>query len=92
MNKNNRAISPEMTSYEEIGGFWDMHSLVDYWDQTEPAELEIEQTARRRCLVAVDPDLLRRARQVSHRRGLTTECFINLLLEQRLREVENSVS
>ena len=92
MNKNNRVITPEMASYEEIGGFWDMHSLVDYCDQTEPAQLEIEPTTRRRCLVAVDPDLLKRARQVANMRGLTTECFINLLLEQRLREVENCVS
>jgi hypothetical protein len=92
MNENNRTITPEMSSYEEIDGFWDMHSLIDYCDQTEPTALEIEPTARRRCLVAVDPELLRRARQIAHGRGLTTECFINLLLEQRLREVENCVS
>ncbi len=92
MSKKNEAVTPEMASYGEIGGFWDMHSLIDYCDQTELPALEIEPTARRRCLVAVDPDLLRRARQIAHRRGLTTECFINLLLEQRLHEVENCVS
>jgi hypothetical protein len=41
---------PEFKSYEEMAGFWDTHSLVDYWDQTEPAEFEISEQARRRYL------------------------------------------
>ena len=52
-------VIPAMHNYEEIGEFWDTHSLADYWDQTEPAEFEISPTARRRYLVAVDPDLLK---------------------------------
>ncbi len=79
---------PEMDSYEQIGDFWDTHSLADYWDQTEPAEFEISPQARRRYLVAVDPDLLKRVQQLAQRRGLTTESLINLLLEQRLHELE----
>ena len=79
---------PEMDSYEQIGEFWDTHSLADYWDQTEPAEFEISPQARRRYLVAVDPDLLKRVQQLAQRRGLTTESLINLLLEQRLHELE----
>jgi hypothetical protein len=92
MDEKNKKAIPEMASYEEIGEFWDKHSLADYWDVTEPAEFEIEPTARRRYLVAVDPDLLKRARHVAHIRGLTTEGLINLLLEQRLHEVETSIS
>lgn len=89
MDADKKSIA-EMKSYEEIEEFWDTHSVADYWDETEPAEFEIDPTARRRYLVAVDPDLLKRARQMAHIRGLTTEGFINLLLEQRLHEVENS--
>jgi hypothetical protein len=44
--------------------------------------------ARRRYLVAVDPDVLRRVQRVARMRGLSTESLLNLLLEQRLREVE----
>jgi len=86
MNANK--TMPEMDSYEKIGEFWDTHSLADYWDQTEPAEFEISPHARRRYLVAVDPDLLKRVQQLAQRRGLTTESLINLLLEQRLHELE----
>lgn len=79
---------PEMESYQEIAEFWDEHSLADYWDQTEPAEFEISPEARRRYLVAIDPDLLARVQRVARYRGLTTESLVNLLLEQRLQEVD----
>jgi hypothetical protein len=38
---------PEFHSYEEITEFWDTHGLADYWEQTEPAEFEILEQARR---------------------------------------------
>jgi hypothetical protein len=82
-------IIPEMHSYEEIAEFWDTHSLADYWEQTEPAEFEIDPQSRRRYLVAVDPGLLKRVRLVAQSRGLATESLLNLLLEQRLQEVES---
>lgn len=81
-------VIPEMTSYEQISEFWDTHSLADYWEQTEPATFEISLDARRRYLVAIDPDLLLRIQHIAQRRGLTTESLVNLLLEQRLHELE----
>lgn len=83
---------PEMKSYTEAAEFWDTHSLADYWDQTEPAEFEISPDARRRYLVAVDPDLLSRVKRIAHTRGITTESLINLLLEQRLHEIERQTA
>ena len=47
---------PEFKSYEEMGEFWDTHSLADYWDQTEPAEFEISEQVRRRYVVRIDRD------------------------------------
>lgn len=79
---------PEMHSYKEMGEFWDTHSLADYWDETEPAEFEISPHARRRYLVAIDPDLLKRVQKIAQRRGLSTENLLNLFLEQRLHDVE----
>ena len=61
---------------------------MDYWDQTEPADFDILPQARRRYLVPVDQDLLNRVHKVAHIRGLSTETLVNLLLEQRLREIE----
>ena len=82
---------PEFSSYEEMADFWDTHSLADYWVQTEPAEFEIDPNARRRYLVAVDRELLARAQRMALARGLSTESLVNLLLEQRLTQLEATV-
>ncbi len=79
---------PKLKSYEAMAEFWDTHSLSDYWDQTETAEFDISSHARRRYLVSVDRDLLARVQMVARIRGLSIESLVNLLLEQRLREIE----
>jgi hypothetical protein len=79
---------PEMSSYDEIVEFWETHSLADYWDETEPAEFEIDSNARRRYLVAVDPELLQRVQKMAQSLGVSTESLVNLFLEQRLHQVE----
>lgn len=79
---------PEFKSYEEMAEFWDTNSLADYWDQTEPTEFEFSPKARRRYLVPIDRNLLSRIQHVARIRGLSTESLVNLLLEQRLHEIE----
>ncbi len=79
---------PEFTSYAEMEEFCDTQDLGEYWDQTNSAEFEISPQARRRYLVSVDRDLLLRVRHIAQLRGITTENLVNLLLEQRLHEVE----
>ncbi len=79
---------PELKSYEEMAEFWDNNSLADYWDQTEPAEFEFSPQARRRYMVPLDRNLLLRLRPIANKRGLGLESIVNLLIEQRLREIE----
>lgn len=85
MPKSNRI--PEFKSYEEMGEFWDTHSLADYWDQTEPAEFAISEQVRRRYIIRIDRDLLNRVQRIARVRGVSTESLINLLLEQRLGDI-----
>ena len=59
---------PELQSYEEMAAFWDTHSLADYGDDTEPAEFEISPYAKGRYLVAIEQNLLVRARKIAHTR------------------------
>ena len=89
---DDKAKIPDMTSHEEIADFWDTHSVADYWDETEPAEFELDANARRRYLVGLDRDLLARARRLALERGLSTESMVNLLLEQRLNQLETTAS
>ena len=83
---------PEFKSYEEMAEFWDTHSLADYWEQTEPADFEISSNLRHCFLVPIGRDVLNRIQQVARTRGVSTESLVNLLLEQRLREIEINAS
>jgi CopG antitoxin of type II toxin-antitoxin system len=80
---------PAFNSYEEMAEFWDTHSLADSWDQTEPAAFEVTPEVRRRYLVAVDREVLARVQRLARLRGVSSESLVNLLLEQRLQEVES---
>jgi CopG antitoxin of type II toxin-antitoxin system len=83
---------PTFTNYEEMATFWDTHSLADYWDQTESATFDIAPEVRRRYLVAVDRAVLGRVQRLAQSRGISSESLINLLLEQRLRELESQTA
>lgn len=83
---------PTFTSYEDMARFWDTHSLTDYWDQTEPETFEIAPEGRRRYVVAVDREVLGRLQRLARTRGISSESLTNLLLEQRLRELESQTA
>ena len=83
---------PAFNNYEDMAEFWETHSLADYWDQTEPAAFEVTPEARRRYLVAVDREVFARVQRLARVRGVSSESLVNLLLEQRLREVESQAA
>ena len=84
----NKKAHPEFSSHAEMAEFWETHSLADYWDHTEAADSEVSKQLRHRYLVPVDRELLNRLQEIARTRGVSTESLVNLLLEQRLRELE----
>ena len=72
------------TTLEEIGEFWDSHSLADHWDQTAEASFEVRATARRR--VTLDPDLYEQVEAQARLRGISSETLVNLWLSEHLHQ------
>lgn len=81
---------PDFNNYEEMAEFWDVRSLSDYWDQTEPVEFDILKPLRNRFLTPIDRTIVHRLQKLAQIRGVSTESIVNLLLEQRLHEIEIS--
>lgn len=52
---------------EEIAEFWDIHSLADYWDQTQEVEFEVR--AKRRRRVTLDPEVYAQIEAQARSRG-----------------------
>ena len=71
------------STLEEIGEFWDSHSLADYGDQTHEVSFEVRAQRRRR--VTLDPEVYSQIEAQAHRRGVSAETLVNLWLVERLR-------
>lgn len=69
---------------EEIGEFWDSHSLADHWDQTSEASFEVRAVARRR--ITLDPDVYEQVQVQARIRGISSETLVNLWLSERLHQ------
>ena len=87
MNENEKSDAQLTTlskarTLEEIGEFWDAHSLADYWDQTHEVEFEVRAQRRRR--ITLDPEVYAELEAQARVRGVRAETLVNLWLAERL--------
>ena len=84
MSENKTSIS-QATSYQEIGGYWDTHDLAEVWEQTEPAEFEVEiQSEQVYC--RLDRELSSQIVTLAHNRGISAETLLNLWIQEKLQQ------
>jgi len=81
-NKTQLTSISNAKALEEIGEFWDNHSLDDYWDQTHEVEFEVRATRNRR--VTLEPDVYNGLETQAQKQGLRLERLLNLWLTERL--------
>jgi hypothetical protein len=74
----------QAASAQEIGEFWDSHSLANHWDET--AEVDIEIRAERRRRITLAPEVYSEVEELARRKGILTETLVNLWLVERLRK------
>ena len=83
-NKNTQLTSiSQAETLEEIGEFWDTHSLDDYWDKTREARFEVRAKQRRR--VTVEPQIYKELETEARVRGVVPETLVNLWLAEKLQ-------
>lgn len=81
-NKNIQTTSiSQARTAEEIGEFWDTHSLDDYWDQTREVEFEVRTAQKRR--VSVEPNIYKELEAEARIRGVVPETLVNLWLAEK---------
>jgi hypothetical protein len=74
-------------SYQEIGDFWDTHDLADYWEQTEPAEFEVNLESEI-TYYALDKNLSEQIQSIARKRGVSADTLINLWIQEKLQHEE----
>jgi len=85
MNEKNSAPTTDISrasTLEDIGEFWDTHSLADYWDQTREVEFEVR--AKRRHRVTLAPEVYAQVDAYARVQGILPETLVNLWVAERL--------
>lgn len=86
-NKKRRLSSiSHSETLEEIGEFWDAHSLEDYWDQTREVEFEVR--AERKKRIALEPQIYKDLEAEARARGIIPEALVNLWLAEKLHQAK----
>ncbi len=84
MKKNKSSISKAQT-HEEIGEYWDTHDLAEHWEDTKPAEFEVDIQSEV-TYFAVDKQLSEKIKAFARRRGVSPDTLLNLWVQEKLQE------
>ena len=84
MRKGKSSIS-KAKSYKEIGEFWDIHDLSDFWDQTKRVKFEVGiESEITYC--SLDKRLAEEAQSIAQKRGVSADTLINLWVQEKIQE------
>lgn len=89
--ENSTSSISKARTYEEMGEFWDTHSLADYEDQTYEVEMAFSPAARR-TYVNIEPDLMEDLWAIAQERRISAETLINVWLRRQVDEVRLRVA
>ncbi len=84
MSQNETSISKK-SSYQEIGEFWDTHDLSELWEQTKPANFEVDIQIQR-MYYPIDRELSDNISKLARKRGISPETLINLWISEKIRQ------
>jgi hypothetical protein len=80
-NDDQRSSISNARSTQEIGEYWDSHSLADHWDQTYEVEFEIRAPHR----VTLEPEVYARLEEQAESQGVSLATLANSWLKEKLR-------
>ena len=84
MNKGRSTVS-KAKSYKEIGDFWDVHDLSDFWAQTKEVGFEVDIKSEI-TYYSLDKKLSEQVQSIAQKRGVSADTLINLWVQEKLQE------
>ncbi|MBA2737660.1 MAG: hypothetical protein H0U50_12845 [Pyrinomonadaceae bacterium] len=79
----NKSPFSKVSSYQEIGEYWDAHDLGEIWDETEEAKFEVDLESDV-FYYAVETSLSSKLHTIAGRRGVSVETLVNLWLQEKV--------
>ncbi len=84
--KKRAPIPPPNAIPEEIGEFWDTHSLADYWDETNEVDFQVNLKPKHN-LIPVEREVAEQIKVHATKQGVSPEKLVNLWLQEKLKEI-----
>jgi hypothetical protein len=84
MPRNKSSIS-RARSYREIGQFWEVHDLSDFWSKTKKVKFDVD-IASEVTYYPIERDLAEKIQSLARTRGVSPDTLVNLWLEQNQRK------
>ena len=80
-DKHRDILPEEFDSISDAATFWETHDSADYEDMMEEVEFEVD-IKRHMYLVPIAGSVLDRLRQKARSQGISTETYVNVLLQE----------
>lgn len=81
--KKSRLKDPLVQSYADLGEYWSGQDLGEIWEETEPAQFEVEIQSERRYY-PVELDLSKRIAETARKKGVSSEILVNIWLKEKM--------
>jgi len=81
-SNDQRSSISNAQSLEEIGEYWDSHSLADHWEQTHEVEFEIRAPRR----IMLDAEVYSRLEEHARTQGVSLATLANAWLKEKLTD------
>ena len=85
-DKKQDAMPPSNATPEEIGEFWDTHSLADYWDETNEVDFQVNLKSKHN-LIPVEPEIAEQIQVQAAKQGVSPEKLVNFWLREKLKGI-----
>jgi hypothetical protein len=83
--KRNRSSLSKAISYKEIGEYWDVHDLSEFWEKTKKAKFDV-QIESEITYYPIEKSLSEKLQSVAKKQGVSSDTLINLWIQQKLQE------
>lgn len=87
-NAANVSSLSQAQSYEEMAEFWETHSITDYDEQMQAADITFAPTAFRNT-VTIEAELMEQLAGIARERRITPETLVNVWLRRFVDQLQN---
>jgi len=83
--KRNRSSLSRAISYKEIGEYWDVHDLSEFWEKTKRVKFDV-QIESEIIYYPIEKSLSEKLQSFAKKQGISSDTLINLWIQQKLQE------